>query len=162
MIFQIRGQSVDSLFIDAAEKKLRSSKAYTLQVAALMPAEKFAFRPSPDQMSFGEQLLHVSLNLGWLSSSYLNGAEHPVQRSERSLQDKDSIMSVITRVYDYALDAVRNFPPDHLDDSVSFFAGPMNKLQIINLINDHQAHHRGQLVVYLRMNGIKPPPYVGW
>jgi len=30
------------------------------------------------------------------------------------------------------------------------------------LLNDHQTHHRGQLVVYLRLNGIKPPAYIGW
>jgi uncharacterized damage-inducible protein DinB len=160
--FQLKAQSADTLFIRAAAKKLNSSREYTLKVAGLMPAAQFGFRPSPDQMTFGEQLLHLSLNLGWLSSSYLNGGEHPVQRSEAGLQDKDSIMAVIRRVYDYALDAVENFPPGHLKDSVTFFAGPMNKIQIINLINDHQAHHRGQLIVYLRMNGIKPPPYVGW
>jgi uncharacterized damage-inducible protein DinB len=38
----------------------------------------------------------------------------------------------------------------------------MNKLQIINLINDHQTHHRAQLLVYLRLKGVKPPEYVGW
>jgi uncharacterized damage-inducible protein DinB len=38
----------------------------------------------------------------------------------------------------------------------------MNKLQILNLLNDHQTHHRAQLIVYLRINGIKPPDYVGW
>jgi hypothetical protein len=26
----------------------------------------------------------------------------------------------------------------------------------------HQTHHRGQLVVYLRLKGIKPPQYRGW
>ncbi|WP_374662973.1 DinB family protein [Parasegetibacter sp. NRK P23] len=38
----------------------------------------------------------------------------------------------------------------------------MSKLQIINLLSDHQTHHRGQLLVYLRLCGLTPPKYVGW
>lgn len=41
-------------------------------------------------------------------------------------------------------------------------AGRMSKLQFINLLNDHQTHHRGQMMVYLRLNGIQPPEYMGW
>ncbi len=38
----------------------------------------------------------------------------------------------------------------------------MNKLQINNPMQDHQTHHRAQLLNYLRLNGIKPPAYIGW
>jgi uncharacterized damage-inducible protein DinB len=30
------------------------------------------------------------------------------------------------------------------------------------LMHDHHTHHRGQIIVYLRLNGLKPPKYVGW
>ena len=49
-----------------------------------------------------------------------------------------------------------------LDTIVDFFAGPMSKRQILTLLNDHYTHHRGQIIVYLRMNDIKPPRYRGW
>lgn len=41
-------------------------------------------------------------------------------------------------------------------------AGPLTRRQILILMHDHQAHHIGQLIVYLRLKGIKPPGYVGW
>jgi uncharacterized damage-inducible protein DinB len=162
MFFSAQTQSVDTLFIQAAKKKLYNAREYTLKVAALMPAENYQFKPSVDEMNFGEQLLHISKNLGWLSSSYLKGEQNPVRNVDTKLHQKDSIIAIVSRVYDYALNALEYFPADHLKDTVSFFSGPMNNLQIINLINDHQTHHRGQLIVYLRMNGIKPPGYVGW
>jgi uncharacterized damage-inducible protein DinB len=156
-------QSTDTLFIQMAHLKLSRAHAYTLELASRMPAEKYGFKPSSRQMTFAEQLLHLSQNLAWLSSSYLDKKQqNPLTKADARLEQKDSILAVVNRTYDYALRTLGNFRPSELADTVSFFAGPMNKLQIINLINDHQSHHRGQLIVYLRMNGIPPPPYVGW
>lgn len=155
-------QSAEKLFLAAAVKKLKDSREYTLEVARLMPAAEYGFQPVPEEMSFARQLLHLSQNLGWLTSSYLKGEANPVGKSEMKLTQKDSVIAVLTRVYDYALDALETFPAEDLKSDVSFFAGPMNKLQIINLMNDHQTHHRAQLLVYLRLKGIRPPDYVGW
>jgi len=162
LTFQIKAQSTDILFMEAAKKKLLNAKAYTLKVAELMPAEFYQFRPSEQEMGFAEQLLHLSANLGWLSSAYLTGGQNPVQKSDMATFLKDSVIRVVNRTYDYALHALEYLPADQLKEPVIFFAGPMNKLQIINLINDHQTHHRGQLLVYLRLKNIKPPDYVGW
>lgn len=158
----VGAQPVESVFLEAAYKKLLSSKAYTLAVAGLMPAADYSFRPSTAELAFGEQLLHLSKNLRWLSSQYLkDGQKDPMINSFDGIH-KDSILKVLNRSYDYALKCMKDFPSQQLADSVEFFAGPMTKLQIINLINDHQTHHRGQLIVYLRVKGIAPPPYQGW
>ena len=156
------GQGVDTLFVRAAHKKLSNAKEYTLKVAELMPAELYAYRPASTGMSFGEQLLHLSQNLGWLCSAYLREERNPVEKTKMRLQQKDSILQIVTDVYDYALMALDQLEPRQLSDSVAFFAGPMTKLQIVSLMNDHQTHHRAQLLVYLRLNGMTPPRYVGW
>ncbi|RYY32777.1 MAG: hypothetical protein EOP46_18130 [Sphingobacteriaceae bacterium] len=75
---------------------------------------------------------------------------------------KEEIIQVIKNTYAFAIGALKSFEVTHLADTVSFFAGPKTKLQIINLISDHQTHHRAQMIVYLRLNSIKPPDYVGW
>lgn len=158
----VTAQTTDSLFLKAAVIKLENARAYTLKVARLMPEEKYAYKPVPEEMSFGEQLLHLGTNLGWLSSSYIGEGNNPVTKADAALQKKEEIIKTLERAYDFALNALRNFSPEKLSDNVKFFAGPMTRLQIINLLNDHQTHHRGQLLVYLRLNGIKPPAYVGW
>ena len=47
---------------------------------------------------------------------------------------------------------------------VNFFVSdvPMNKKNIFQLLLDHITHHRSQLVLNLRLCGIKPPRYIGW
>ena len=158
----LSAQKNESLFIEAAIQKLRHSREYTLKVAKLMPEDKYAFKPSPEEMGFGAQLLHLSSNLGWLSSSYIGTGKNPVTKEDSKLIKKEEIISVLNKAYDFALEALTKFDAQHLSDSVLFFAGPMNKLQIIILLNDHQTHHRAQMLVYLRLNGIKPPDYIGW
>ncbi|MGK0251702.1 MAG: putative damage-inducible protein DinB, partial [Gammaproteobacteria bacterium] len=49
-----------------------------------------------------------------------------------------------------------------LKGTVEFFAGPKSRMQILNLLQDHVTHHRGQLIVYLNLNSIEPPQYSGW
>jgi uncharacterized damage-inducible protein DinB len=148
--------------VASALKKLENSKAYLLQVADMMPAAQYGYRPTAAEMSFGEQLLHISSNMGWLCSSYLEKGTNPVSKDDEKLQDKDRIRVVLVRTYDYAIGVLQQFSPSNLGDQVSFFAGPLTKLQIINLLSDHQTHHRGQLLVYLRLSGITPPKYGGW
>lgn len=160
--FSAAAQQIDALLMESAITKLQHAKEYTLQVADLMPADKYSFKPSQEEMSFGEQLLHLSANLGWLSSAYLGAGENPVTKADAKLQNKEEVRALVIKAYDYALETFRKFNPANLADTVKFFAGPMNKLQIITLINDHQTHHRGQVLVYLRLNGIAPPRYVGW
>ena len=38
----------------------------------------------------------------------------------------------------------------------------VSKESFLLTMDNHLAHHRGQLIVYLRLMGLKPPSYVGW
>ena len=158
----LHAQNTDSLFLRASIVKLVHAKEYTIHVAELMPSEKYSFRPVAGEMTFGEQLLHLSENMKWLCSSYLDSAGISISKIDKPYATKECIITYLGEIYSYAINVLQKFDPAHLPDSVSFFAGPMNKLQIINLLNDHQTHHRAQLLVYLRLNGFKPPDYVGW
>jgi uncharacterized damage-inducible protein DinB len=51
---------------------------------------------------------------------------------------------------------------DDLNAAIEFRKLEMSKENIFYLLRDHQVHHRGQCIVYLRMVGVKAPPYVGW
>ena len=158
----VNSQETDSLFVSSALLKLKNAKEYTLKVADLMPAKNYNYRPTEDEMNFGEHLLHIAENLSWLSTSYLNSGANSNSKIDLKIKDKDSIRKALVRTYDYAINVLIHFKSSNLRDTVDFFAGPMNKMQVINLINDHQTHHRGQLLVYLRLSGITPPKYIGW
>ncbi len=158
------GQSQSAHLLELQQKWANAS-TYTLALAESMPADQYDFRPVESEMSFGEQMMHLSSNMVWLCSDYLTDQKPPRSRKEigdYAHKSKAEVLEVLKESLDYAGATLKNLDPKQLDDSVKFFAGPMSKRQITNLMNDHLTHHRAQAIVYLRLNGIKPPGYVGW
>lgn len=153
-----------SSLLTELQTRLRNAKRYTLEVAERMPETLYDYRPTPEEMTFRAQTVHIAQNLTWLTSSYLTQTPSPLSAAslKASNQTKAEAIRMVTQAYDYAIEAIGAFDPAHFDKKVSFFAGPLTKRQIMLLVADHQTHHRAQLLVYLRLNGIKPPDYVGW
>jgi uncharacterized damage-inducible protein DinB len=149
-------------FLSESVLKWERATAYTLEVARAMPASEYGFRPCPEEMTFGQQLDHMAQNMTWLAGDYLAAAKfsHPLAaKKDRTPQET---LTLLTAALAYAREAIAATKSEQLGEKKPFFAGPMSKRQIIALMHDHQTHHRGQLVVYLRLKGIKPPQYRGW
>lgn len=158
--FSAQAQQRDSLLSDLAIK-WKNAQAYALDVATRMPDSAYGFKPMPEEMSFGEQLLHIADNINWLSSEYLLGGSTPKKQTTSPLS-KASVLAILRAAYDTGYAVQQRLPAARLNDTVSFFAGTKTRRQIVVLLHDHQTHHIGQLIVYLRLQGIKPPDYVGW
>jgi len=154
-------QAANDSLLTQMSRKWINAKTYAVQMAELMPEEFYNFKPSMEEMSFGEQVLHIANNIGMLSSSYLSLPNSLKTKNVNPL-DKAEVVKTLGAAYDIGLSAHRNVKPEQLDEIVKFFAGPLTKRQIFLLIHDHQSHHIGQLIVYLRLKGIKPVNYVGW
>lgn len=151
-------------FLTELKTRLAHAKASTLQMARDMPEAKYAYKPTPEEMTFRAQLLHMAQNITWLTATHLTTKPNPLTAAmtQDAGQSKAEVEATVGAAFDYAIEAIGAFDPANLEQSVKFFAGPLSKRQIMMLLNDHQTHHRGQLVVYQRLNGIKPPEYVGW
>jgi uncharacterized damage-inducible protein DinB len=154
----------DSLLIKSHITKMSNAKTYTLQVADLMPENVYNFKPVEGEMSFKEQLIHIGKNIYWLSSTYISETDDPVKKMELNINSltKDQVLQFVSGAYDHAISSVKAVDVKSLSKEFSWSGGKMNKIQFLNLIQDHQTHHRGQLIVYLRLNKLQPPRYTGW
>jgi len=140
-------------------EKWDNTRDYLIAVAEAMPEEHFDFKPVPREKSFIEQLIHIQENIDWLSTKYFDAGNRAVSIVDN---DKERTIQNLKNSFANARTAVENTNKGDLDEVVSFFAGPKSKLQILNLLQDHVTHHRGQLIVYLNLKEIDPPAYVGW
>ena len=147
--------------ISAFLLKWENSKNYLIEMAELMPEENYNYKPTEREMSFQEQLLHIRGNMVWLSEKYFV-AENYVKSEKIDPKTKTEIITAMNIAFDKVTNIIKNVSPDVLPSEVDFFAGKKSKLQILNLLQDHVTHHRGQLIVYLNLNEIKPPKYSGW
>lgn len=148
-------------FLEETAEKWENAMAYTLELAEAVPDSLYTYRPTPEQMSFQEQLLHMAGNVAWLTSDYLFGDSIAVDRKMEGAP-RSEVLAVLHSAMQAAHRALQNFPADKLTEEVSFFAGPKTRRQMILLLHDHLTHHRGQLIVYARLQGISPPRYRGW
>ena len=142
-------------------EKWENSKNYLLEIAEAMPEGAYDFKPTERQMSFRKQLLHIKGNMEWLSTTYFTETEY--EKTEAILpKTKAETIAELKTAFKSVIQIIEKTPDEELKDTVEFFAGPKSKLQILNLLQDHLTHHRGQLIVYLNLNNIEPPKYIGW
>ena len=150
-------------FLDDARQKFSNAANYTLEGARLMPADQYTSRPTPDQETFQEQLIHILSNATWLSGGYLTDQPFKVNWKEKEGLTKEETLVLLETTFAQIAQRLEMVTLESLEEEVDFFTPQVrNKGQILTLLNDHHTHHRGELLVYLRLQNIKPPRYQGW
>lgn len=157
----IASAEAQSAFLEDYKIKWKNASEYTLEFAQKMPEDYYGYTPTSVEMTYAEQLKHISGNVLWLCSSYLQGATPAIDPSKTG-NSKKEIISMLEKTFAYAAKTISNLKEEDLNETVDFFAGKMTRRRILFLLTDHVTHHRGQLVVYLRMKNIEPPAYRGW
>lgn len=142
-------------------EKWDNSKDYLVAVAQAMPEDQYDYKPTEREMSFREQLFHIQDNMNWLSITYFIEQKYVKKEVVKGIS-KAQIIQDIKTSFDTAKTFVKKTKEAELFHKVDFFAGPKSKLQILNLMQDHVTHHRAQILVYLNLNQIQPPKYIGW
>ena len=129
------------------------------RLAEAVPAEKYAWRPSPDVRSFAEVFLHVS------AANYnlykLVGTPPPagldLKGLEKSTTDKAKVIATLKDSFAHARKAITAMPDADLDKSLDWFGGKNTERGILLFIVRHAAEHLGQSIAYARFAGITPP-----
>ena len=140
------------------------SKQFTLDVADVMPAEFYSFKPNPEEMTFGEQMAHIAV-ANVFRFNQITGAPTPfaVDLSKPPVTDKASVLKMLEQSFDYVIAVLPQITPEQLKRKwhLPTWKGrtdPDGRAMLINMLV-HTAHHRAQCEVYLRLKGIKPPDY---
>ncbi len=158
------------LTLDELTGDWKISKEFTLAVAEKMPAEDYNFKASPEEMTFGQQMLHIAM-----ASTYrfwqLTGATTPFKFDEwkktweaaaAGKADKAATMQYLSQSFDYVIGLLPKITPEQMAKTlkVDWVGRPeVNGRQMMMNMFMHVAHHRAQCEVYLRIKGIKPPEY---
>jgi uncharacterized damage-inducible protein DinB len=137
----------------------QAQKDMLMKIADAMPENKFAYKSTPPQRTYGEQIMHVaSTNVDLLK--VLGGSAAAPGFTAESAKTKADILKALGDSYDYGtallnelsettvLEPVKDSPP---------WLGPASHARIIWTLLAHTMDIYGQMAVYLRLNGIVPP-----
>lgn len=140
------------------------AKAYFVEVAEAMPESEYNFRPTQEEMSFKEQIVHVSGNLYSLSARFIEGKPSSFQRPDVDTLSKMEAIGLVQGAFNRVDAILLSASPEQLSEIAKDFwsPDPTPRKGIFYLMRDHLTHHRAQMIVYLRLKGIKPPGYRGW
>jgi uncharacterized damage-inducible protein DinB len=135
------------------------SKAQITGIANAMPEDKFGFKSTPAQRSFGEHVLHIAqvdlMLLGTL------GAKTAPPTLNMKATSKAEILAQLKASMDYGSAVMAEFGTDALITervkSLPFLGATTSRLNVIYFSLGHSQDTYGQMVVYLRLNGITPP-----
>lgn len=131
-------------------------------LANSMPEDKFGYKPTPAQQTFGERVLHVAqVNLMLLQAL---GAKTPMPVIDTNAISKAASMDALQRVGGYGIAVIKELGEQGLlaridsPGPVGWFMGPqVSRQRVLYFLMTHSQDTYGQLVVYARMNGITPP-----
>ena len=135
-----------------------------IALADAMPADKYDFKPAAGNFenvrTFGEQVKHVACaNFGFFNQ--IEKITPPAECSKGgpdSAETKSELMKYLRESFDYAQRVLKTMTSDNALEPVSGpYGGNSTRIGITTLAVWHASDHYGQLVVYLRMNGIVPP-----
>jgi len=151
-------------FIKEYLERLETSKKYLILVAETMPEDKYDFKATPGSMSFAENLMHIAWAMDWHSQSLMGGREARDWNTDTELKvdkkSKKEMIATIEKTFDNTTEFISNFDINKLGERLDYFGADRTKRQILLLLADHITHHRGQMLVYMRLNGLVPPRYV--
>tara|TARA_R110002051_G_C8549107_1_gene472382 strand:+ start:101 stop:643 length:543 start_codon:yes stop_codon:yes gene_type:complete len=151
-------------FIKEYLERLEKSKEYLILVAETMPEDKYDFKATPESMSFSENLMHIGWAMDWHSESLMGGREARDWNTDIELKvdkkSKKEMIATIEKTFDKTIEFISNFDINRLEERLDYFGADRTKRQVLLLLADHITHHRGQMLVYMRLNGLKPPRYV--
>jgi uncharacterized damage-inducible protein DinB len=135
-----------------------------VSLADAMPADKFDFKPTTgafaDVRTFGEQVKHVACaNFGFFNE--IEKKEPPAgcgTGGPSPAKTKEEIMAYLRESFTYARRVTQTLTPENaLEPAGGPYGGKSTRLGLTTLAVWHASDHYGQLVVYLRLNGIVPP-----
>jgi len=135
-----------------------------VSAAEAMPEDKYDFVPTAGEFkgvrTFAQQIKHVAVSNYGMAAGIL-GEKPPVDigtgNGPDALKSKAEIIKFLKASFEYSHKAVLSMTDKNQLEPMGAQFGNVPRLRIALRISRHASDHYGQIVEYLRTNGIIPP-----
>jgi hypothetical protein len=122
-----------------------------------MPADKFNYKPSADQMTFGQLVAHM-VEANYLLCSKTTAVPAPKVEEVTDTDSKDKRVSALKASFDFCSDALAKMDDSKLAETTEGFGGKQATRAWFSLVlSGAWADHYAEAAMYLRLNGLLPP-----
>lgn len=138
-------------------KEIMPRQARNLQTAVeTMPAEKFSFKPTDPQVTFGHLVAHMIESNYYLCAKASDSVQPKNPQPKET--DKDALVAALKSSFDFCTASLAKVDDSKLGDTIQAYGGRdvPRAWSLIALTNDW-ADHYSAAAMYLRLNGLLPP-----
>jgi DinB superfamily len=128
-----------------------------IAAAAEMPADKYGFKATPDQMTFGHLTLHIA-EANYVFCSKIGGVAAPEIPKLSDTDAKDKLVDRLKSSFDFCSTALAKLDDSHLGETLTLFGErKASRAMAILMLAGSWADHYSLQATYLRLNGHLPP-----
>ena len=153
---QESGGSADHA-VGTARTLWQQQSGFVLASAQDMPESKYSYRPTKAVRSFGELIAHVAGSQYSFCASALGDsarAEDDIEKKKN--MTKAELVAAMQASNEYCARAYQQ-TDDASTAKIQLFGQERTRLFALMINATHDAEHYGNLITYLRMNGMVPP-----
>ncbi|HLY97941.1 MAG TPA: DinB family protein [Candidatus Angelobacter sp.] len=157
----------------AIDRQISILEKEIVEAAEAMPEDKFNFSPEGLNIpgsdykgvrSFAVQIKHIA-TANWLFWGSITGDKPPYEIKNSNgpdeLKTKAEIIKFLKDSYAIGHKAAATLTPENVADAIPFRQQKAARIFLVTFAVSHGFDHYGQMVEYLRMNGIVPPASKG-
>lgn len=146
-------------FLDYFEKV----RARTLRVVGCMPPDKIEWTYREGKFTFGDLIRHLAATERYMyaENARLRPSRYPGHGRELA-DGYGQTLAFMDRMHQESVDIFRGLTDaDLLKKCVTPAGSPVTVWKWLRAMVEHEAHHRGQLYLYLGVLGVPAPPIYG-
>jgi uncharacterized damage-inducible protein DinB len=153
----VLAQQTKSPVSDALREMLVPREKNTIAAFEAMPADKYGYKPTPEQMTFGHLAVHI------MSSNYFfcsNAGDVPRPKTDeiKETDGKDKLVAGLKASFEFCHTALAKADDSKLGDNITWFDGkPRPRAWAFVTLAASWSDHYGAAAMYLRLNGLLPP-----
>ncbi|MEQ1856705.1 MAG: DinB family protein [Longimicrobiales bacterium] len=153
--------------VDPMIQELEQEAVTTRRVLERLPAGKLSWRPHQKSMSLGQLGLHVAQTPGSVAKLAAASIDTPPTFQQAEATSRDEMLTALDASVAEAKAALNGWSDAQMMETWSMTAGGQTLMAVprVGLLRavmlNHWYHHRGQLLVYLRLLGESVPSVYG-
>jgi uncharacterized damage-inducible protein DinB len=135
----------------------------TLRVARCIPPDNLDWTYAPGKFSFGDLLRHLAVAERYMWAENIQGKPSRYTTHGKELADGlDNILAFMERLHAESMEIFSKLSDEDLQRKCKTPGGSeITTWKWLRAMAEHEAHHRGQIYLYLAILGVPTPPIFG-
>lgn len=142
---------------DALRQMLSGREKNIVGAIEEMPADKFGYKPSAEQMTFGHLAAHIA-EANYVFCSEVGDVPQPKTEELKGDEGKDKLVAAVKSSFEFCHTALAKAQDASMSSDIKWFDGkPRARAWAFLGLASSWADHYGMAAIYLRLNGLLPP-----